>query len=362
MPLVVGDIVDDRYRILGRLGRGGMGDVYLAENVRIDRRVALKVLHAHFAFMDEIVVRFEREARAAARIGSPHVADVIDLGFLPSGERFVVMEYLEGESLSNRLSKGRTMTAKEVAAIALQLLEGLAEVHAVGIVHRDLKPGNIFLTSCKTGEVVKIIDFGVSKFRSGLFSGPDSLTNEQGLLGTPAYMSPEHARGLLVDARSDIYSVGAVIYRCLTGAQPFASENYLELLIKITRDPPRPLELLAPGVDPEFAGFVRKAMAKDPNRRFQTALEFRDAIAAWHGRVDRLLAEYLGLHHAANTLAHPKTPVPELPPVRSQFISKVVVDAEQLAPERAEPETLERRSGGSSIDEQVDELLKVQGR
>jgi eukaryotic-like serine/threonine-protein kinase len=352
MPLTVGDIVDDRYRILGKLGRGGMGEVYLAENVRIDRKVALKVLHAHFAFQDEIVVRFEREARAAARIGSPHVADVIDLGFLPSGERFVVMEYLEGESLSRRLKKCRTMTAKEVAPLALQLLEGLAEVHAVGIVHRDLKPGNIYLTHGKAGDVVKILDFGVSKFRSGLFSGPDSLTAQQDLLGTPAYMSPEHARGLPVDARSDIYSVGAVIYRCLAGVQPFSSENYLNLLLKITRERPRPLELLAPRVDPEFAAMVKKAMDRNADERFQSALEFRDAIAQWHGRVDRLLAEFLGLHHTASTLTRPKTPVPEPPPPRrSRLVSKVIVEPDEL-----------ERSNGDTVDRQVDELLGVRRR
>lgn len=346
MALAAGDLVDDRYRVQGIIGGGGMGAVYLAENVRIDRKVALKVLHAHFAFMEDVVVRFEHEARAAARIGSPHIADVIDLGFLPTGERFVVMEYLEGQSLSERVSRCGRLTAKEIAPIAMQLLDGLAEVHAVGIVHRDLKPGNIFLASGKDGIVVKILDFGVSKFRAGLFNGPQALTTQHDLLGTPAYMAPEHAEGAEVDARTDLYSVGAVLYRCLTGVQPFNSDNHLELLLKIANEPPRPLELLAPDVDPAFAEIVRKAMAKNRRARFQSAAEFREAIASWDGRVDRLLAEFLGLRHTAISVRHP-TPrgMPaaraqaqqELPPQRPRLVSKVVLDPEELAP-KAEPE------------------------
>lgn len=359
MALAVGDLVDDRYRVLRIIGGGGMGAVYLAENVRIDRKVALKVLHAHFAFMEDIVLRFEHEARAAARIGSPHIADVIDLGFLPTGERFVVMEYLEGQSLSERLSGSGRMTAKEIAPIALQLLDGLAEVHAVGIVHRDLKPGNIFLASGKDGVAVKILDFGVSKFRAGLFNGPQAFTTQQDLLGTPAYMAPEHAGGEDVDARTDLYSVGAVLYRCLTGVPPFASENHLELLLKITREPPRPIELLAPDLDPAFAGIVRKAMAKDRADRFQSAAELRDAIAAWDGRVDRLLAEFLGLRHAASGMRRPTPrgmPAQQLPPSRRRLISKVVLDPEELA-QKVEQETSDPRPRESVLDDQVDPLL-----
>jgi serine/threonine protein kinase len=336
MTLAAGDIVDDRYRVLRSIGQGGMGCVYLAENVRIERKVALKVLHPHLAFMDDVVARFEREARAAARIGSPHIADVIDLGFLPTGERFVIMEYLTGESLSARLRRRRRLSPAEIAPLAVQLLEGLAEVHGAGIVHRDLKPGNIFLVDGKDGDFVKILDFGISKFKAGLFGGADAFTAAQDVVGTPAYMAPEQVRGEGVDARTDLYSVGAVLYRCVTGSQPFASDNYLDLLLKIERTPARDIRELAPDADPGFARLVRMAMAKDPANRYQTAVEFAAALREWNGRIDKLLAEFLGLRHAASGTPRPPVAlaaqVPPLPPMRERAISKIVIEPEELMP------------------------------
>ncbi len=362
-----GEIVDDRYRILSPIGEGGMGTVYLAENVRIDRRVAIKVLHAHLVSMEDVVARFEREARAAARIGSPHIADVIDLGFLPSGEPFVIMEYLEGESLWARLKARGRIAAKEMAPIVIQLLDGLSEVHKAGIVHRDLKPGNIFLMAAKEGDFVKILDFGVSKFRTGLFSGPDAITSQEDMLGTPAYMAPEHVKGDEVDARADLYSVGAVLYRCVSGFQPFASDNYLELLLKITNEPPRPIEALAPEVDPGFAAILRKAMARAPSDRYQTAAELREAIVEWHGRIDRILAEFLGLRHAAGALARRETPAKPRAAVsapRQRLVSKVVVEPGELAPSTPpdpitpeSPRMVPPMIGDEQLDDMLDALL-----
>jgi eukaryotic-like serine/threonine-protein kinase len=354
MTLAVGNLVDKRYRVLRLLGEGGMGYVYLAENERIDRKVAIKVLRPSFALMDTMVVRFEREARAAARIGSPHIADVIDLGFLPSGEPFVVMEYLEGESLAHRLKKGTgRLSPREVAPIALQLLEGLSQVHDAGIVHRDLKPANIFLAPAKDGDFVKLLDFGVSKFREGLFTGTDALSTDQQMLGTPSYMAPEQARNQAVDARTDLYSVGAVLYRCVTGLAPFSSENRLDLLLKIVGEQPRPIEVLAPDVDPTFARIVRKAMAKNPADRFATAAQLGKAIADWYGRIDRLLADFLGIHHAASIPRSPvatRTPASGLPPARQRLISKVIVEPDEL-------EHRVRAMHDAKLDELVDELL-----
>jgi serine/threonine-protein kinase len=355
MSIEIGSLVDERYRVLRLIGEGGMGYVYLAENVRIDRKVALKVLRPNFALMDKMVVRFEREARAAARIGSPHIADVIDLGFLPTGEPFVVMEYLEGENLSERLKKrGGRLTPQEVAPIAMQLLEALAQVHQAGIVHRDLKPANIFLATTEGGDFVKLLDFGISKFREGLFSGPDALSADQGMLGTPSYMAPEHARNDAVDPRTDVYSVGAVLYRCVTGLVPFSSENYLELLLKIVGEQERPLEALAPDADPGFARIVRKSMAKERADRYQTADQFRDAIAEWHGRVDRLLVDFLDIQHTASNVRHAKalrTPMPaSQPPPRQRLVSKIIVEPDEL-------ETRLQREHDEQLVAQVDELL-----
>src|SRR5690349_12480299 len=166
--LSTGDIIEGKYRIVRLLGEGGMGAVYEGENTRIHRRVAIKVLHAAVAAKADVVQRFEREAQAAGRIGSDHIVEVLDLGNLPGGERFMVMEYLEGESLGDRLKRRQRLPPVEVAPVLIQLLEGLIAAHAAGIIHRDLKPDNVFLMANKGGQkdFVKVLDFGVSKFNA----------------------------------------------------------------------------------------------------------------------------------------------------------------------------------------------------
>jgi eukaryotic-like serine/threonine-protein kinase len=165
MSIEPGQIIDNKYRVVRRIGEGGMGTVYEGENSRIGRRVAIKVLHAQVAALPEFVERFEREARAAARIGSPYVCDVLDLGDLPSGDRYIVMEYLDGLSFEDRIADGGKLTCAQLAPIAFELLEGLGTMHAARVIHRDLKPANVFLTRIPNGrgEMVKILDFGVAK-------------------------------------------------------------------------------------------------------------------------------------------------------------------------------------------------------
>jgi serine/threonine protein kinase len=271
MSLQPGDTIEGKYRIVRLLGEGGMGAVYEGENVRIHRKVAIKVLHAAVAAKADVVQRFEREAQAAGRIGSEHIVEVLDLGNLPEGDRFMVMEYLEGESLGDRIKRKKRLSPYEVGHILHQLLEGLGAAHAVEIIHRDLKPDNVFLMSSKGGrkDFVKVLDFGVSKFNA--LDSEMSMTRTGAVMGTPFYMSPEQARGAKIDTRSDLYSVGVVIYQAVTGRVPFHAETFNELVFKIALESPEPAELVAPGLDPGFAALIVRAMVRDPAGRFQTA-------------------------------------------------------------------------------------------
>ena len=281
MTLQLGDTIDGKYRIVRLLGEGGMGSVYEGENLRIHRKVAIKVLHAAVAAKADVVQRFEREAQAAGRIGSEHIVEVLDLGNLPDGERFMVMEYLDGESLGDRIKRKKRLSPHEAAAVLHQLLEGLAAAHAAGIVHRDLKPDNVFLLANKGGQkdFVKLLDFGVSKFNA--LDSEMSMTRTGAVMGTPFYMSPEQARGGKVDTRSDLYSVGVVVYQAVTGRVPFHAETFNELVFKIALESPEPAELVVPGLDPSFAAIIVRSMVRDPAGRFQTAHEFQNAVAQW---------------------------------------------------------------------------------
>ena len=283
MALEPGQIIDAKYRVVRRIGEGGMGTVYEGENSRIGRRVAIKVLHAQVAAMPEFVERFEREARAAARIGSPYVCDVLDLGDLPSGDRYIVMEYLDGVSFEERIANGGKLTCAQLAPIAFELLEGLATMHGARVIHRDLKPANVFLsrTNGGRGEVVKILDFGVAKLLP-LGGEVGTMTQTGTMMGTPLYMSPEQARGARdVDGRTDIYAASVMFYRALTGVLPYNAETLNELLFKIVLEDPRPLREVAPEVDEVFAEMVHKGLARDLNQRYESARDYQDAIAAW---------------------------------------------------------------------------------
>lgn len=301
-----GVVVDGKYRVGRRIGEGGMGTVYEGENLRIERKVAIKVLHAHVASSPEFALRFEREARASARIGSQYVCDVLDLGDLPNGDRYLVMEYLEGESFEERLET-RRLDARQLAPIAFEVLDGLGSMHQASVIHRDLKPANVFLAKRSGGrpETVKILDFGVAKIVPR-GDEPGEMTSTGMMMGTPLYMSPEQARGARdVDGRTDLYAASVMFYRALTGEVPHSGDNLHELLFKIVLEDPRPILELAPDVDPAFAAIVTRGLARDPDARWPSARAYQEAIAAW--------GETFGVASLRFTVTLPDEP----PPLRS---------------------------------------------
>ncbi len=279
MSLKIGDTIDGKYQIVRLLGEGGMGAVYEGLNTRIHRRVAIKVLHAGVAGNEEAIKRFEREAQAAGRIGSKHIVEVLDLGDLPGGERYMVMEFLDGEPLSSRIARGK-MSPRDVATIVVSMLDGLEAAHQAGIVHRDLKPDNVFLLS--KGNFTKIVDFGISKFNA--LGGEFSMTRTGAVMGTPYYMAPEQAKGGRdVDHRADVYAVGVILYQAVVGAVPFDAATFNELLFKIVLETPPSMLAVAPGIDPSFVEIVEKAMARELSARYQTAAELKAALESWLG-------------------------------------------------------------------------------
>jgi hypothetical protein len=282
--LSTGDIIDGKYRIIRLLGEGGMGAVYEGENMRIHRKVAIKVLHSAVAATGEAVARFEREAQAAGRIGSEHIVEVLDLGNLPSGDRYMVMEFMDGDALSTRIRARTRLTAGEIYPIMHQLLEALAAAHGAGIIHRDLKPDNVYLLKSRGGKAdfVKLLDFGISKFNQLSGDSGFSMTRTGAVMGTPYYMAPEQAKGSReLDHRVDLYAAGVILYEAITGEVPFNADTFNELLFKIVLEAAKPVEQVVPNLDPGFAAIVNKSMGREPATRFQTAREFQQALEQW---------------------------------------------------------------------------------
>jgi eukaryotic-like serine/threonine-protein kinase len=291
---VPGQILLGKYRIERVLGMGGMGVVVAATHVTLEERVAIKFLLPHALSNGEAVARFLREARAAVRIKSEHVARVTDVGQLENGAPYMIMEYLDGADLGTVGQRRGALPLEDGVEFVLQACEAIAEAHALGIVHRDLKPANLFLATRADGTPsVKVLDFGISKMTGMSSSGADlGMTKTTAVMGSPLYMSPEQmASSRDVDARTDIWALGAILYELLTGTVPFQADTITQLCVMILQYPSPALRNARPDA-PEGLGLViARCLEKDRNRRFTTIAEFAHALAPYAPRRARLSIE-----------------------------------------------------------------------
>ncbi|WP_156041613.1 serine/threonine-protein kinase [Chondromyces apiculatus] len=270
--------------MLRPIGGGGMGSVYEARHRGTGRRVAVKVLSGSFLRNESVLTRFQREAKAAGSIQSQYITEVLDTGVDPTtGQPYIVMEHLDGEDLGQALHRVKVLSPDTALRIAAQTTLGLSRAHEARVIHRDIKPGNLFLARRESGELtLKICDFGVAKIVADRLQDIEKsgLTQTGSVLGSPLYMSPEQARGNKdIDPRSDLWSLGIVLYQMLSGRRPHEDIDALgELIIAICSEPPRPLQDVAPWVPPEVAAVVHGALHFEPARRFQSAAEMLEAM------------------------------------------------------------------------------------
>ncbi len=312
-------VIAGRYQLESLIGEGGMASVWRARDLTLERPVAVKLLFARDERdQQRLVQQFVREARIAASVHHRNVINIVDFGTTDSQQPFMVMELLEGESLGHRLHREPPLTVEEVVHIASLTLRGLAAVHDAGIIHRDLKPDNVFLSDDRTGGVFpKILDFGISRSVEPRSGRRSALTTREGMIvGTPEYMSPEQARGVRgIDKRTDLYSMGAILYEALTGQLPFASENVGDLIIQIVTATAAPVHELKPDVPVAISEVVTKAMARSVDDRFADAAAMQQALLA---AADDSLAQRPRATLSQAPRARAVTPTPAASPAPAQ--------------------------------------------
>jgi serine/threonine-protein kinase len=265
-------VINDRYEMHKRIGRGGMADVFLARDLLLDRQVAVKVLFPEFAIDPNFVERFRREAQAAANLSHPNIVNVYDWGKY-SGTYFITMEYVQGRTLAEILRTNRQLTAKQAAEIASEVAAALGFAHEAGLAHRDIKPANILIGS--NGQV-KVADFGIARAMNA--PTESNLTQAGAVMGTASYFSPEQAQGAQPDPRSDLYSLGIVMYEMVAGRPPFTGENPVSIAYKQVHDPPQPLNQIVADIPRPFEAIIAKLLAKDPKLRYPSAHALRDDL------------------------------------------------------------------------------------
>jgi tRNA A-37 threonylcarbamoyl transferase component Bud32 len=337
-PSLVGQILDGRYRIVRKLGEGGMGEVYAAEHVHIEKRFAIKLLRPEIVSNPEAVTRFRQEARSSSSIGHRNIIAIEDFGQLADGRIYMCMELLNGAALNDMITQ--PMGVDRLLNILIQTGHGLAAAHAKGIVHRDMKPENIFVTIGPNGEdVPKLLDFGIAKVSGN--DGQNHLTRTGTIFGTPFYMAPEQALGNPVDARTDIYAVGVIMYECFSGTLPFQGDSFMGILTQhITMEPEPVVQRAAKAgrqLPPGLAETITRCMQKNPAQRFQTMDELVNAlIQIYRGIVGPGMSTYMEAFPVMPSAAHQiqPTPTPGMPmtgPVRAGHAAAPTVAAGRSA-------------------------------
>jgi serine/threonine-protein kinase len=333
-----------KYDIVRVIGRGGMGTVYEALNTAINKRVAMKFIDAGTVQNADTVARFQREAQAASAVESAHIVEIFDSGMSEEGQPYIVMELLRGEDLGHRIKRCGRLELPEALHVTGQILRGLHRAHKAGIVHRDLKPDNIFLVDRDDDpNFAKILDFGISKVRRGGETPVHTLTRQGTVLGTPFYMSPEQAQAQPdVDSRSDLWSVGAILYECLTGRPPYTGATYEQVIVNICMNDAEDVRLYNPAVPEAVALVIARALSRDREDRYQEAREFLDALRQAAGTT---MSSRLGAMSDDSFPALSTGSNPALSPVSSR---------------RVQPRSSHGRRPGSASDGAFDATVKFQ--
>jgi serine/threonine-protein kinase len=310
---LVGEVIDGRYRIFKKLGEGGMGEVYAADHVHIEKRFAVKLLKAEIVSNPEAVKRFQQEARSSSSIKHRNIIAVEDFGRLTDGRIYMCMELLDGAPLNDMIQQ--PMSADRLLNILIQAGHGLAAAHTKGIVHRDMKPENIYVTQegNPPQDVPKLLDFGIAKVAGN--EGQNNLTRTGTIFGTPFYMAPEQALGNPVDARTDIYAMGVIMYECFAGSLPFQGESFMGILTQHITTPPEPVAQRAAkagrALPMGVAEIITKCMEKDPAARYQTMDELVNAlIGVYRGVAGAGMSTYMEAFPVGPTSGHPVQPTP----------------------------------------------------
>ncbi|MBN1656230.1 MAG: serine/threonine protein kinase [Deltaproteobacteria bacterium] len=330
-----GELIGERFRLEEKIGEGGMASVWRATDQTLNRHVAVKFLYIRDIRQHDNMIRaFLREARLAAAIRHRNVVDILDFGTHSNGLPFMVMELLEGESMEDRLFREEKFSLEEILSIIARVLQGLMAVHDAGIVHRDIKPANIFLVKERIGFFPKLLDFGISRSTEPDSGRESALTTQDGrIVGTLEYMSSEQARGQTdIDIRTDIYSIGVILYELLTGRLPFESEHQGDLIVQIMTSKPPTVFELRPEVGKPLSDLVEKATHRDRERRFATAEEMHDALIQ--------IAEQTFGPHIARAISLPPLARPGKVPAKTQQL----IFSKSPGPQPAEKQNLKRGS------------------
>ena len=333
---LIGMLIQDRYRIESLVAKGSMGVIYKATQEAIGRTVAIKVMHGYLVNDEESMKRYHKEAKAASRLNHPNITAVYDFGVLASGQPYIVMDLLTGKALADVLQQRGQLTVGQTLMVFNQICQALNEAHSRGVVHRDIKPENIVIEEMPDGKniVVKVVDFGIATFAAEGEDTIGKITKTGTVCGSPFYMSPEQCDAGKVDQRSDLYSLGIVLFECLTGKVPFESKDIYLVLSMQVKDPPPRLSKMRSDIEfsPEMEMFVAKSLAKDPDARYQSAQEFWEGLAAAATGGGKRQPTQEFQRQSATPMSNP----PQEEPIDPEALRRKIQEAAGIMQEKAE--------------------------